>query len=333
MALMGSVSVTCTVLYFVLFCIDFSMTYTELTIESDKVCSNLVKKRKLKLHRNEQSGIIVKETRYFDTWSGQYEFECNFLVKGDHNDGVIAVIQKLSLRKEDNESAENFDECLDFVQFRRDDGTKSVKYCGKMSAFSETSGDQDVTAEARPEEPTTMLELSQNAFYDPGGQLEVKIYIKNKHLLPFQTIDLVIAFTSYTPCYKRVRNYSSCGTDMCVWDGFFQDGVVNCPFSNCLDEGGLCRSPPAVSKRGLSSKVTVGAIATIFLAFLLFFVCLWLVRRHSLLCWSRDCAGRRRPEPRVEMRSLDDPGPPSAPPETPVEKDPPPPYESLFPDK
>lgn len=32
--------------------------------------------------------------------------------------------------------------------------------------------------------------------------------------------------------------YKSCGQKKCIWKEYFNDGIVNCPFPNCVDEGG-----------------------------------------------------------------------------------------------
>ena len=95
-------------------------------------------------------------------------------------------------------------------------------------------------------------------------------------------------------------------------------------------------------------RATVGAVASILLAFILFITCLWLLRRGKKLCWSDACSSGSRPTPptsRVELHpDLQDeemrnyPAP-SAPPDSPEsssititqDKDLPPPYESLFP--
>lgn len=80
-------------------------------LENSKVCS-MIRKRELNLLKeNENSAIILKELRYFDNWSGPYQFVCNFTVKAPWGHGIIAVIQNLNLRK--NEST---DECIDYVQ-------------------------------------------------------------------------------------------------------------------------------------------------------------------------------------------------------------------------
>ena len=95
-------------------------------------------------------------------------------------------------------------------------------------------------------------------------------------------------------------------------------------------------------------RATVGAVASILLAFILFLACLWFLRRGKKLCWSNACSNGSRPTPptsRVEMHPhLQDeemrsyPTPSAAPDSQESssvtinqDKDLPPPYESLFP--
>jgi hypothetical protein len=81
-------------------------------LSSDKVCSLVGKKRKIKLEEQEESSIIVKEIRSFDDWSGVFEYSCRFEVKSKNKDGVIAVIQNLSFRA--SESG-----CIDYIQVNK----------------------------------------------------------------------------------------------------------------------------------------------------------------------------------------------------------------------
>nr|CAD7266042.1 unnamed protein product [Timema shepardi] len=391
------------------------------TLESDKLCSLILKKRKIKLGRDEHSTAIIKETRYFDTWSGAYMFKCRFGVEASSRDGVIAVIQKLSFRRDKHSG-----NCIDY--FKRDDSYTSPEYCGQIRAFL-IPGAEDSSEESSLEN----VNYAHNAFYDPDGNMDVTIVVGNMTLRPEENIDLQIAFTSYADCSRRRSNYQSCGVEICIWKDLFYDNVVNCPFSNCFDEGGclkstgwyievvwqdifpmlgidnpettrtstasliatfdypslLCHgrltvaaSAPStdmhantvdpttpelvlgqvgepsdastenvpVVERHNSTKMTIGAVATVVLSFLLFFTCLYIMRRNRQLCWSPSCAGpaeRRNSaavaELQLPMHTMvsDDEAtlpPATAPPEPTVtimaqEKDLPPPYESLFPAK
>lgn len=107
------------------------------------------------------------------------------------------------------------------------------------------------------------------------------------------------------------------GSGICIWEGFFNDKNVNCPFDDCYDEGGCPVSSPGKTwwcnswgalcttlyhnsfytiilllfrgKRhssGLGTKVTIGAVVLILGLLLLFMLCLFICRRCQVLCWS-----------------------------------------------
>jgi len=98
-------------------------------------------------------------------------------------------------------------------------------------------------------------------------------------------------------------------------------------------------------KSDIGIRATVGAVASILLAFVLFITCLWLLRRGKKLCWSNACSSGSCPTPptsRVELHpDLQDeemrnyPAPPDSQESSSItitqDKDLPPPYESLFP--
>lgn len=80
-------------------------------LSSDKTCSLVGKKRKIKLKEEAESAIVVRETRSFDDWQGVVEYRCRFEVKSGNEGGVIAVIQNLSFRS--NEHG-----CVDYVEVK-----------------------------------------------------------------------------------------------------------------------------------------------------------------------------------------------------------------------
>jgi hypothetical protein len=81
-------------------------------LSSDKICSLVGKKRKIKIKEQAESAVIIKETRSFHDWPGIVEYRCRYEVKSENEDGVIAVIQNLSFR---------FDEsgCIDYIQVNK----------------------------------------------------------------------------------------------------------------------------------------------------------------------------------------------------------------------
>lgn len=93
-----------------------------------------------------------------------------------------------------------------------------------------------------------------------------------------------------------------------------------------------------------TTKVTIGAVTTLILCFIIFVMCLYICKKHKILCWSSDCAG---PRPRTcsrpdiithEPQHSANVSVPVAPmlevsmPLSTIDKDLPPSYESLFPE-
>lgn len=60
--------------------------------------------------REDESALIIKDSRYFQHWTGKHEFNCRFTVTSSLGLGVFAVIQRLSFRR----NAQG--QCIDYVQ-------------------------------------------------------------------------------------------------------------------------------------------------------------------------------------------------------------------------
>lgn len=79
---------------------------------------------------------------------------------------------------------------------------------------------------------------------------------------------------------------------MCIWKEYVCDKYQNCAFTDCSDEASLdtpCSVLLDTTDRG--TNVTISAVTTMFLCFIIFMMSLWICRKHSILCWSSDCAG------------------------------------------
>lgn len=126
----------------------------------------------------------------------------------------------------------------------------------------------------------------------------------------------------------------------CIQEKFFNDSVVNCPYIDCVDEGG-CSNNEIVSifddvQPYYGTKVLIGSVSFLFLIFGAFVCFLWLCKKHKVLCWADEFARPNRTETRViEMNETREHtnAPPTAPPFPPPEEDKPPSYESLFPSR
>ncbi|XP_069688251.1 uncharacterized protein [Periplaneta americana] len=312
--------------------LNVCFSYKVCDISSDKVCSHVYKKRKLEIRRDDEPALIL-ESRSFEDWQGVVEYKCRFQVKTTSGDGVIAVIQNLSLRS--NEHG-----CLDYVKFKRKDGRESMAFCGQISALKPLNGD------------VSGRRIENISYVDAEGEIDTYIYVAKRKLNHNERLDLEIVYTSYRACSKVRTSYENCGpssSSICIWKDLFHDGRVNCPIG-CFDEDSCFRPQVDTKDSDVGTRVTIGAVTTVLVTFILFFICLWLLRHNSKLCWSSDCSGRRRQTPpasRVEMhphvqdeesRSLPTPSAPadsseSAPVSTSEDKDLPPSYESLFPER
>ncbi|XP_064211298.1 uncharacterized protein LOC103314323 isoform X2 [Tribolium castaneum] len=228
-SLLGFVLVVCVVRQ--------SWGYKELSMENDELCSPINKKRRVRLDKGHRSGLVVRQFRLQDhslDWTRN--FKCRFEVTpSSSREGVIAVIQHLSFRK--NAST---DECVDYVQFTRKDGSSSQKYCGRFNAALYMDHNFVNTAD-----PIS----SGTAFVDDSGELEVAISVSREHLENDEEMDLSIVFTAFRHCsqvLKRDTSYRPCSEkrrEYCIYSGFFMDSFVNCPFPDCEDEQGCSQTP------------------------------------------------------------------------------------------
>ncbi|XP_075220108.1 uncharacterized protein LOC142323786 [Lycorma delicatula] len=324
-----------TVIYLDYF-IVLAVPYINNTLDEDKVCGLNRVSKTLTVGKDDRSVLIIGQKRYFSEFSGEYQFQCSFVVKASFNQGIFAVIQKMKLRK--NASSNSCIDYLQFCHFKSNSveeltGINFIKckfgrqYCGEVmlpSKFEETN-------KAYPYNP--------NAFEDEGGEIAVKIFISPKSLLPNESLDLVIAFTAYQRCARDLGSYKMCyrnangsgiNSGTCIYKEHFNDGVVNCPYIGCADE---CEGKDELSN--MSTKVTMTAVTSIFLSFFLFLGCIWACRYFEMLCWSvqnirrTPCSNQHDAEENVE-----DTFAPSAPSltEHSPDKDLPPSYETLFPD-
>lgn len=82
-------------------------------LENDSVCSMSFTSNNIDLMgREEQSAMVIRDSRYFQHWTGKHEFNCRFTVTSSLGLGVFAVIQRLSFRRNSK------GQCVDYVQVR-----------------------------------------------------------------------------------------------------------------------------------------------------------------------------------------------------------------------
>ncbi|XP_046404652.1 uncharacterized protein LOC124170012 [Ischnura elegans] len=233
-----------------------SLTYADYDIASDRVCSRMGK-RELPISLTRP--LLVREGgRLLGNWPGAHSFSCRWEVEAKGRGlGVVAVIQRLRLRVHED--------CIDHIKFREDGTSDSNRHiCGSMLFGIPVNRDLNFASPAVPPllpptppttAPSTGLSLFMNIFksthnpwrvlasrgasVDPKGELKTYMYVANRALKGDDTLQLVVAYTAFQDCDgSRVPStLFHCGYGLCISRLMVNDGVVNCPFGNCIDEG------------------------------------------------------------------------------------------------
>lgn len=160
------------------------MLKISVTVEDDDLCS-FSRKRKIRLDKGHNSGLIIRQ-RHLNDHSMDWlrNWRCRFqVIPSSSREGVIAVIQHLIFRKNSTT-----DECIDYVQFSRRDGSSSQKFCGRFNAALRMDHNF-----GNPVEPIS----SGTAFVDDKGELDVTLYVSKEHLKTDEETDISIVFTAY----------------------------------------------------------------------------------------------------------------------------------------
>lgn len=131
--------------------------------------------------------------------------------------------------------------------------------------------------------------------------------------------------------------------NMCISTNYVCDGFTNCVNSMCSDEDNMFCSRDEMNTIEGYKTLTLTAVTSTFLCFIIFVMCLYICRKNEKLCWSSDCAGPPNsvnasglPMDRGDQSAGNRPYIPTAPMlEVAVpsvhDKDLPPSYDSLFP--
>ncbi|XP_015120358.1 uncharacterized protein LOC107043379 [Diachasma alloeum] len=307
--------------------------YAEKTLAEEEICHPIggVAKNALRLPRVVNSGLIITPSHVFDSWTHRTnDLRCRFTIKAPKGEHLFAVIQTISFRR--NESG-----CIDYVRFKRKDKNSTDKFCGnfdrrRLRSALEYSEDYSGFT-------------SKNASYsfgefDPQGEIETTIFVSKETLAESEHLNLTVVYTPYKDCEKTDwAQYRTTRYDVCIWRDYFCDGYTNCFAGICVDEDPC---PDEITSNGTGTTVTIGAVTVILLSFVIFLMGLWICRGQKKLCWSPDCAGPstqdRAPAdrdsgeshheavgvaPMLEIAVLP----------SPLDKDLPPSYDSLFPDQ
>ncbi|XP_050431598.1 uncharacterized protein LOC126840128 isoform X2 [Adelges cooleyi] len=323
-------------------------------LENDSVCSISFTSSNLYLiGREEQSAMIIKESRYFHQWNSKQDFNCRFTVTSSLGLGVFAVIQRMSFRR--NEQGQ----CIDYVQFRHTEKTVNLgnfnfkiktsepwsnRICGKVNALEIGVDDEFNNGREDANDDKQVV----NSFIDNKGLIEVKIHVSNKSLLEDEELNFEIVFTTFQECKFDSGLWKSCGSKTCIYKDFFNDGKLNCPYKSCRDEDG-CRSIITLNgnidrfNTTFGTKILAGTVAGLFTMFVAFIACLWLFRHFGALCCmsyhnNHPHSSEMQPVPNLDTMGMMATAPPSNVVASGTEartadKDLPPSYESLFPSK
>ncbi|XP_076752193.1 uncharacterized protein LOC143424175 isoform X2 [Xylocopa sonorina] len=308
-------------------CVNYSSCvydehYTKYGLESEKFCHIFDKTSTIDL---KGGAAIVTTKRMFERWTVLNNVHCKFTFRAAKGDGLFGVIQNVSFRR-------NGTECLDYVQFKRKDGHKTEKFCGSL--------DRSKIKYYPVPEP----EDNTYAEYDPinykSAELETEIFISKEKLQDGKYLALSIVYTSFTNCSNvDLSSYTSIAPHTCMMNKFFCDGIYNCMPGVCSDEDNCPNNANEIISTGTGTKVTVGAVTTLILCFIIFVMCLWICKRSQKLCWSSQNMFSLPGQLVTHTGGSVIPSVPSAPmlevavSSSVADKDLPPSYDSLFPEQ
>ncbi|XP_078036144.1 uncharacterized protein LOC144469580 [Augochlora pura] len=320
-------------------CTYYGGHYDKYGLESEKICHKLGIKSTIEIG---ELAAVVLPKHMFERWEVLHDVHCKFVVKASKGNGLFGVIQKLSFRK-------NETQCLDYVQFKRRDDHRTERFCGTLDR-----GRTKYYPVPEPEHSMYSAEpaLTARTFaeYDPsgrksGGELETEIFISKNKLQDEEFLALSIVYTPYRSCNNSdPAKYTSIGMNTCLRNDFFCDGIYNCAPNICSDEDKCPTNANEFISTGTGTKVTVGAVTTMILCFIIFIMGLWICKRSQKLCWSLDysdptvCSSRPGPLPHETLGTVNPPVPTApmlevAVSSTVADKDLPPSYDSLFPEQ
>ncbi|KYN42273.1 hypothetical protein ALC56_03411 [Trachymyrmex septentrionalis] len=322
--------------------------YVEYSLENEKICHVLNKKHMLDMQHG--AAAIVMPHHMFDHWVVKANRNCTFVFRTGKNEGLFAVVQKMFLRRDG-------DRCVDYIRFKRSDGFYTSKFCGEIDR-SQTmylpvpepednlgnindsrSPNYDIYAEYDPVKKSKLWSIRSDS-----AMIETEIFISKERVPDGQSLDLTIVYTPYMKCDQaNSEHYQAVGYNNCIRKEYICDKIYNCPFSICSDEVN-CVVNDRYPKDNTATKVTVGAVTTMILCFIIFILCLWVCKKSQKLCWSSDCAGPNVCSRPVSLPDADGgQGSNRAVPTAPmlevamsspvVDKDLPPSYDSLFPEQ
>ncbi|KAG8037337.1 hypothetical protein G9C98_005547 [Cotesia typhae] len=307
-------------------------SYETYNLTQEEICHPLRGKAKPipKLTR----AITIEPSYIFQSWRTPLNTDliCKFIVKTAHRQNLMVVIQNLSFRQ-------NGSKCVDYVKFKRKNRDDGKPFCGKINY--ERIYD-DFTRNIVGEFTSNMED-----------EIETTILVSKQPLDPEDPpLNITLVYTPFKDCFRseglnnngQIYKRPTETSEYCIPEDYICDGITNCLPEICKDESNC---PEIIVSNGVGTKVTITAVSTILLCFIIFLMGLWICRRNHKLCWSPDCAGPPNPDDHRftnannrgsgNFTDQQSPSVPSAPMlqvavlSSPADKDLPPSYDSLFP--
>ncbi|KAF7992664.1 hypothetical protein HCN44_005008 [Aphidius gifuensis] len=266
--------------------------YKTFRLVDEDICHPFSVVHKIDLKKYAGSALSISPGTKFNTWFNRTkDFECKFIVKAPKDESLFASIQSISFRK-------NGDECLDYVKFKRkNDNEADHRICGKLNRqiprvmINENNQPrfEALNHDTNDDNYDDIYQYSTR--YDESdldGEIETTIFVSKKSLSMNENLNLTISYTPYKSCDKvNTDDYGpTTAYDICLWKEYFCDGIQNCASDLCADEQ-YCSND--IFGNGNNTKLTIGAIVTIILCLLKFLASLWICKRYKIFCWSPDC--------------------------------------------
>ncbi|XP_046389095.1 uncharacterized protein LOC124157999 isoform X2 [Ischnura elegans] len=229
-----------------------SLTQFDYGSVTNRVCYHL-EMRKLSISFTRP--LLYRELGGYGEYPGEWRsFSCQWRVDGKGSGlGVVAVIQRLRFRSEGH--------CIDHITFRESGARDSSRnICGSIVFGIPVNQDLNfmsatISPTLPPTPPTTpsppplnvfvlkhnpwRAHATQGAVIDPQGELMTYVHVANRPLNGDKRLLLTVAYTAFQVCDgSSVPSFLfHCGYGLCISWKLVNDGVVNCPFGNCIDEG------------------------------------------------------------------------------------------------
>ncbi|XP_055687480.1 uncharacterized protein LOC129792441 [Lutzomyia longipalpis] len=193
------------------------------------------------------------------SWNTKYlpldDIQCMVMINTTTRySGLFAVIQKLNFRTKSNGKSE----CRDYVQIKYGGGDKTGKIC------------EEIGTERTP----------AMSFNSPTGEMSIQLHIGGRKAEEVEEfIEISMVLTTYRDCddsfaFSCFRNNTGC-----IPMEYYRDSVVNCDTPLCADEVSCLVGQQSVVRKTLnSSNIALSAITSFIFTALGVGGCLWC-------CW------------------------------------------------